>query len=272
MRNNIYKTSKEDEIRRWTLQGKAEISDIIRKAENNLEFLVLEIEKYLANQLHLADVKIYQKDGKKFTRPIIIETQIHITQHEQSIIHSTETTKKTIENINHITHFIQTQTPETLSYPINSGTILLGIITLLPSEQISKKQQAYLSDLSEIIGKAWHSILLNHRNSRLLAEQQILTTQLLIQKATLQQKTEEMSRAELEILEANQHITSQFQELQQTQKRIQVLMENSTEIVTIYNKDGSIRYVSPSVEKILGYTLDELIDIDDIKFTVPSKP
>jgi PAS domain S-box-containing protein len=45
---------------------------------------------------------------------------------------------------------------------------------------------------------------------------------------------------------------------------MQVLLENASEVITIYEKNGKVRYVSPSVEKILGYKQEELIGINDI--------
>ncbi|NJO00569.1 MAG: PAS domain S-box protein, partial [Bacteroidia bacterium] len=53
---------------------------------------------------------------------------------------------------------------------------------------------------------------------------------------------------------------------QRATDRTQLLLENASEVITIYEADATIRYISPSVEKILGYTQDEMIGIRDIAF------
>src|SRR5690606_1446127 len=40
----------------------------------------------------------------------------------------------------------------------------------------------------------------------------------------------------------------------------------ASEVITIYEKDGQIRYISPSVERILGYSQDEMIGQKDVKY------
>ncbi len=46
--------------------------------------------------------------------------------------------------------------------------------------------------------------------------------------------------------------------LRQSEKRFRTLIENALDIIMILDVDGTIRYVSPSVEKVLGYTATEL--------------
>jgi PAS domain S-box-containing protein len=43
------------------------------------------------------------------------------------------------------------------------------------------------------------------------------------------------------------------------EKRFRALIENSSDMVTLANKEGRIVYGSPSIKKILGYTLEELL-------------
>lgn len=43
------------------------------------------------------------------------------------------------------------------------------------------------------------------------------------------------------------------------EQRFQALIENSTDIITVLSLDGSYEYVSPSMERVLGYDPDELI-------------
>src|ERR1043166_652067 len=47
--------------------------------------------------------------------------------------------------------------------------------------------------------------------------------------------------------------------LEQTEQQLRPLIENATDIITVLNADGTRRYVSPSIERLLGYKPDELI-------------
>lgn len=50
------------------------------------------------------------------------------------------------------------------------------------------------------------------------------------------------------------------QALQESELRFRSLVQNSSDIITILGADGSIRYESPSIERILGYTAEELVE------------
>jgi nitrogen fixation negative regulator NifL len=62
-----------------------------------------------------------------------------------------------------------------------------------------------------------------------------------------------MNRAHTETLELTGDQTHQ------TEARFRSLIENASDIITILEADGGIRYESPSVERILGYKPEELI-------------
>ena len=47
--------------------------------------------------------------------------------------------------------------------------------------------------------------------------------------------------------------------LQRREEHFRLLIENALDLISITNSDGTIRYVSPSHERILGYRPDELI-------------
>ena len=49
------------------------------------------------------------------------------------------------------------------------------------------------------------------------------------------------------------------EELQASEARFRALIENSRDIITVLDSDGTIRYASPSVKRIMGYALDEFV-------------
>lgn len=64
----------------------------------------------------------------------------------------------------------------------------------------------------------------------------------------------------------NSKLQCEVEKREQTQKDLKIskehfqqLIENALDIITVLNHDGTIRYLSPSIETILGYTADEMV-------------
>jgi len=57
--------------------------------------------------------------------------------------------------------------------------------------------------------------------------------------------------------------------LQRNERRFRAMVERSAEITTIHDRDSQIRYVSPSVEDILGYHPDEIVGHSALELTHP---
>src|ERR1700730_10698474 len=57
--------------------------------------------------------------------------------------------------------------------------------------------------------------------------------------------------------------------LERREEHYRSLIENSQDLISILNVDGTIRYASPSHERILGYALDELVGLNALSFVHP---
>ena len=57
--------------------------------------------------------------------------------------------------------------------------------------------------------------------------------------------------------------------LEQTEQQLRPLIENATEIITVLNRDGTKRYVSPAIERSLGYTPEELTGTNAFELVHP---
>ncbi len=49
------------------------------------------------------------------------------------------------------------------------------------------------------------------------------------------------------------------EELRESEKRFRSLIQNASDVITLLETDGSIRYKSPAVERILGYREEEMV-------------
>ncbi len=59
------------------------------------------------------------------------------------------------------------------------------------------------------------------------------------------------------------------QRLEQLQRRYQTYLKNTLDIVTIVQPDGTIAYQSPAIERVLGYTQEELLDMSAFELIRP---
>src|ERR1700682_1348988 len=55
--------------------------------------------------------------------------------------------------------------------------------------------------------------------------------------------------------------------LERREEHYRSLIENYLDLITILNLDGTIRYASPSHERVLGYGLEELVGQNALSFT-----
>ena len=57
--------------------------------------------------------------------------------------------------------------------------------------------------------------------------------------------------------------------LERREEHYRSLIENSLDLISILNPDGTIRYASPSHERVLGYSMDELVGQNALSFVHP---
>lgn len=57
--------------------------------------------------------------------------------------------------------------------------------------------------------------------------------------------------------------------LKESEARFQALVQNALDIVMIADPDGTIRYISPSVERVLGYLSEEMIGTNSADYVHP---
>jgi len=57
--------------------------------------------------------------------------------------------------------------------------------------------------------------------------------------------------------------------LKQSEERYRSLIENALDLITILDADGTVRYVSPSVERVLGYTQEERVGMNTFDLIHP---
>ena len=57
--------------------------------------------------------------------------------------------------------------------------------------------------------------------------------------------------------------------LQARERQFRALIENASDVITILEANGTIRYESPAVERVLGYRPEELVGLNAFEFVHP---
>jgi PAS domain S-box-containing protein len=151
-----------------------------------------------------------------------------------------------------------------LIVPLITNEEVYGVLEFAGFRKFDPSQVKFVQELSLILARTIFNIKVNERTRKLLAESQQMSTELKENSEVLRQNAEEMQATQEELKNSNQKLEEQIEEVNRTQKRMQLLLENASEVITIYEEDESIRYISPSVETILGYGQKELIGRSDI--------
>jgi PAS domain S-box-containing protein len=285
MRDSIQESAKRDEERNWIVTGVAEIGNILRST-NNLEELSDKVVSYLTGKIGAIQGALYvvndEEEGKfllemkasyAYNKKKYLKAQFRFAE---GLVGQAAAERDTI---------LRTEIPDTyvtvtsgllgdkkpkcllivpLMTVIGSEKVVYGALEFAGFEKFSSRNVQFVNEVSEIIARTVFNIKVNEKTSRLLEMSQRQSQELQEQQEILQQNAEEMQATQEELKRANSALEYQVEQVVHAQKRLQTLLENAAEVILIYEKDRSIRYVSPSVNRILGYSQEELIGIDNI--------
>lgn len=283
MRDSIQEAEKNDKERNWIVSGVAEIGEILR-SNDKLEKLGDEIISYITNKIgaiqgafyvvndddkddvfiemkatYAYNKKKYLKGRFKFAEGLIGQSAI-----EQDTLLRTEIPD---EYVSITSGILGDQRPKCiLVVPLITDEKVFGVLEFAGFNKFSPTQVKFVQEISLIIARTIFNIKVNERTRTLLQESQKMSNELQIQQEILRQNAEEMESTQEELKRTNHRLEDQIEEVNRTQKRMQLLLENASEVITIYEAEGTVRYISPSVEKILGYSQNEMIGKSDVDY------
>jgi PAS domain S-box-containing protein len=147
--------------------------------------------------------------------------------------------------------------------PLMSDDSVYGIIELASLGGITEHQYDLLNAVSAIIGRSIANLNSTQKTYELLRKSEMMSAELTIQKKQLTRNAEDLLKTQEELKSANIMLGEQIREVHNAGKKIQVLLENSKEVITIISDDRKIKYVSPSIKAILGYYPEELLGMSE---------
>ena len=287
MRDSIRTSEARDNERNWIVSGVAEIGSILRKegglsdiGNDVLSYLTQRIDAnqgafYVVNESEYGEKELKLISSNAFNKKKYLKAKFKFAE---GLIGQAAVEKETI---------IRTEIPEDYVF-ITSG--LLGdvkpscimIIPLISEEKVygvlefagfhkfEERQIKLCNEISTIIARTISNVKVNERTIQLLEESQSMSNELQENQIELNRNAEEMRVTQEELKFSNSQLEEQIEEVHNTQKRMQLLLENASEVITIFEKDGTVRYVSPSLTKILGYAQEEIVGTSYLENVVES--
>jgi PAS domain S-box-containing protein len=281
MRNNLIENERMDKERNWIVRGVAEISEILRMHDsiNNLGEDVIKfiLEKigaiqgafYVVNDENAKQPMIEMRASWAYNRKKYLKSKFKFAE---GLVGQAAAEKDTVmrteipdDYVTITSGILGDQRPKSiLIVPLITNEEVYGVLEFAGFRKFDQSQVKFVQELSLILARTIFNIKVNERTRRLLAESQEMSNELKEKQEVLRQNAEEMQATQEELKRSNQKLEEQIEEVNRTQKRMQLLLENASEVITIYEEDESIRYISPSVETILGYGQKEMIGKSDI--------
>jgi PAS domain S-box-containing protein len=281
MRHNLIENESRDKERNWIVRGVAEISEILRMADS-IDALGEDVIKFILEKIGAIQGAFYAVNDED-PRKRVIELRASYAYNRkkylkasfkfaEGLVGQAAAEKDTIvrteipdDYVSITSGILGDQRPKCIVIvPLITNEEVYGVLEFAGFKRFDPSQVKFVQELSLILARTIYNIKVNERTRKLLAESQEMSNELKEKQEVLRQNAEEMQATQEELTRSNQRLEEQIEEVNRTQKRMQLLLENASEVITIYEEDESIRYISPSVETILGYSQKEMINKSDI--------
>ncbi len=274
MRNNLIATREREIKQSWIAKGKEIIGDILRYY-NKIDQLSYETLVALVDYVNAIQGAFYVYDEEKqllqniatyaYNRRKYLHNEFKIGQgligaaaYEKDIIYRKEIPDDYVTISSGI---LGDKKPKTLLItPLLGDEKLQGVIEIASLEEdLDESVINLMREVSVIIGQTVFNLKVNERTEKLLQESREMTYKLQKNEEELKRNAEQMRKTQIELEETNRKLAAQIAEVERARKRLYSLLENASEVISIYNREGIISYESPSIIHILGYDPDDLI-------------
>ena len=267
MRDSLKTSSINEQKQKWEITGREMVSTILRK-HNKLEDLAYEVIEEIIKYTHLIQGAFYLYDEEEehltniasyaYGRQKFIKQKIPVgigligqTAFEKQYIYRKEIPE---DYVSITSGLLGDKKPGAiLLVPLISDDKLRGVIEFASIEdEIEKDTIQFIRNLGENIGQTIFNITINKKTLDLLEESRTMTTELQANEEELRQNAEEMLSTQEELEKTNTSLAQKIQEVENSQIKLHVLLENASEVISIIDVNGIIQYESPASVNILG--------------------
>jgi PAS domain S-box-containing protein len=279
MRDNLLASNKKEKEENWISDGKDIIQNILRM-HNNINVLAYDVVVQLIKYIDVMQGAffVFDEESEKLVNvaTYAYNRRRYITQefkvghgligqcaYEKDIVYRTEIP----DDYATITSGIlgDKKPSSLLIVPLITEEKLQGVIEFASIKDVFPEITiVFLKELGEIIARTLYNLKMNQKTEKLLQESQQMTEELKENEEELRQNAEEMRATQEELEISNRKLETQIKEVENAQKRLHSLLENASEVISIYDNELKLKYQSPSVSKILGYTPEEMMSGKDM--------
>jgi len=279
---NLKNTKSKEETHNWISNGKEKISDILR-THNKITKLADDIIRgiidysggiqgtlYLLEGKKLVNIATYAHNRKRFEKQVIPigKGLIGDVAFEKEMIYRTEIP----DDYFHITSgILGDKKPKSIVIvPLLQEDELQGVFEIAYLQtSLPKHVLNFAEELSSVIGRTFYNLKINERTELLLKESQEMTVTLKENEKQLQLNAAEMLEAQEELEKSNKLLEGHIQEVEHAQQRLEALLTNASEFISIYNEKQQLVFESPSVKQILGYLAEDEVSGMDPELMTP---
>lgn len=285
MRENMLENNKRNAAQNWIGKGRFEAARLLREY-NHLDDMAFNTLVYIINYIDVIQgafyivgddehgeyyemIASYAYGRRKYlkSRFRLGEGLVGEAAFEKATVHRTELPDEYMTITSGLIH--DKKPNSILIVPLVIDEKLHGLVEIGALKPFNDLQIEFVEDLAGVIARTVFNLKTNEQTERLLKQSQKMTAELQVQQKQLEQNAFEMVAKNEEIEKANVLLQEQIQEVKNSQKRQHALLENASEIITIYDKEARVMYESPSIKNILGYDPDELVGRNDFDLAHP---
>ncbi len=275
MKNRLMANTEKEKNERWITGGKELIAGILGESQELSTLSVRVIEsivhysKVVQGAIYITEYqgeeKILRMSGcYAFNRRKFLEREFRIGEGlvgqaaiEKDIIHRTEIPADYLSIKSGLLGDVKPNA--LLIIPLITDENLEGALELASFSEFTDLEIRFFQDISGMIARTVFNARTRENTERLLRESTALTRELKIKQQQLEQHAAEMKVKQTLIEEANKKLEEKILEVGNSHKRQHALLENASEIITIFDRQMNIIYESPSVKNILGFNPDEIM-------------
>jgi len=279
---NLKNTKSKEDVHNWISTGKEKISDILR-VHNKVTKLADDVIRgiinysggiqgtlYLLEGNKLVNIATYAHNRKRFEKQEIPMGKglIGEVAFEKEMIYRNEIP----DDYFHITSgILGDQKPKSLVIvPLLQEEELQGVFEIAYLQtSLPKHVLQFAEELSSVVGRTFYNLKINERTELLLKESQDMTLTLKENEKQLQLNASEMLEAQEELEKSNKLLEGHIQEVEHAQQRLEALLTNASEFISIYNEKQELLFESPSVKQILGYSPEDEVSGMDPELMTP---
>ena len=273
MRKSLLSASQRETERNEIMKMVGQVGKLLRNnneleklSEEVIAYLVRELDNVVQGAIYVVDEageKLEMKSSYAYNRKKHMDASFHFAQGlvGQAAVEKQAILRKEIpEDYMTITSgLIEHKKPNSLLFePLITNEEVFGVIELASFGDFTPMQLNLMDDLSEIIARTLSNVRINKKTVDLLQESQHMSDELGEQKKQLMEQAEEMISTQEELRTSNIKLEEQIEEVHNSQKKNHILLENASEIITIYSEKGKATFVSPSIKAITGYFPEEI--------------